>query len=277
MNVLLPHFIIIGAMKSGTTTLYRNLDLHPEINMSRDKETDFFVAGKNWELGVDWYSKQFSSPQKIRGEASPNYTKARYFQGVPARMASLCPDVKLIYIVRDPLERAVSQYKHSYILGMLDEDFEKFEGSHEYNHILDASSYARQISEYLNFFDRNAILIIDFDDLIVNPQRVMNQIYSHIGVSEYKVKDRGAQNDSNELSRIPSPVLRFAQSPIGKRIAGNVPRGLRDRLRSNLAVGAPRVVPDFPISLLKSMASDLTQETNEFRKLVDMEFPGWSI
>ncbi|MEZ5721509.1 MAG: sulfotransferase [Paracoccaceae bacterium] len=87
---LLPQFIIIGAMKSGTTTLYRYLDLHPAVEMSRDKETDFFLTEKNRARGLDWYAAQFTSEARVRGEASPNYTKRRDFPGVPERLARCC-------------------------------------------------------------------------------------------------------------------------------------------------------------------------------------------
>ncbi|MEO1284986.1 MAG: sulfotransferase domain-containing protein, partial [Pseudomonadota bacterium] len=85
-DLLLPHFIIIGAMKSGTTTLYRHLDEHPDVDMSRDKETDLFVSEKNWSRGLGWYSNQFSRADAVRGEASPNYSKSRDFPGVAKRM-----------------------------------------------------------------------------------------------------------------------------------------------------------------------------------------------
>ena len=274
---LLPDFIIIGAMKCGTTTLYRYLAEHPEVEMSREKETDFFVAEKNWPLGFDWYANQFTGADKVRGEASPNYTKCRDFGGVAGRMAKHCPDAKLIYIVRDPVKRAESQFRHSFIMGTLNPQMAGFRGSHEYLHIMDASRYARQMEQYLQHFDRGAILVLDFDDLVTEPQQVMDQIADHIGVHRETIKDKGAQNDSSELSRVPAPVLRFAQTRMGRNIAGMVSRDARDRVRRALALGKSRKAPPFPPELLAAMTEELAEDAAAFRRLSGLPFDRWSL
>ncbi len=274
---LLPHFIIIGAMKSGTTTLYRHLHDHPEVDMSRDKETDFFVAEKNWPRGRAWYENQFSRADAVRGEASPNYTKSRDFTGVPARIASMCPEVRLIYILRDPVARAQSQYSHSVVMGSLTPDLEGFEDSHEYAHILDGSLYAEQLEVYLAHFPREAILVLDFDDLLRDPQGVMDQITTHIGVSRYPLQSAEAKNDSAEISRVPAPILRFAQSPVGRRLAGLVSREMRDRLRGALARGPSRKPPAFPAALRQRLEDDLRQDAARLRELTGLPFGHWSV
>lgn len=274
---LLPQFIIIGAMKSGTTTLYRYLDLHPAVEMSRDKETDFFLTDKNRARGLDWYAAQFTSEARVRGEASPNYTKRRDFPGVPERISAVLPDARLIYVVRDPVDRAVSQYRHSYILGDLDGDLNGFAGSHEYEHILDASRYAAQLDAYRALFPDDAILVLDFDELVRAPQAVMDRICAHIGVPAAPFSELGAQNDSRELSRIPAPVLRFAQSPLGRRIAGLVPRAGRDRVRRGLARGPARTPPEFPRELLARIGDELRPDAARFREMTGLPFAGWSV
>lgn len=274
---LLPHFIIIGSMKSGTTTLYRHLNDHPEVDMSRDKETDFFVAEKNWSRGQPWYENQFTRPDAIRGEASPNYTKSRDFAGVPARMASMCPEIKLIYILRDPVIRAQSQYSHSVVMGALQPDLDGFEDSHEYAHILDASLYAEQLASYLEHFPRDAILVLDFDDLVRDPQGVMDQITQHIGVSSHRIHSGEAKNDSSEISRIPAPILRFAQSPLGRKIASLVSREMRDKLRGALARGRSRKPPVFPETLRKRFEDDLREDAARLRELTGLPFSNWSV
>jgi len=275
---LLPDFIIIGAMKSGTTTLYRHLIEHPAIDMSREKETDFFVAEKNWNLGLDWYSSQFSPDgDRKRGEASPNYTKCRDFPGVAERMAQHCPGARLIYVVRDPVTRAESQFRHSFIIGTLSLELEGFTGSHEYAHIMDASHYARQLDPYLAHYSKEAILIVDFDDLIKVPQTTMDRVVAHIGVAPHPLVNRGAQNDSAELSRIPAPILRFAQSRTGRALSDLVSRQTRDRIRGALARGRSREAPPFPETLLTQMRADLATDIARFREMSGLRFANWTV
>lgn len=273
---LLPDFIIIGAMKCGTTTLYRHLANHPAICMSRDKETDFFVAEKNWGRGFDWYAAQFSTTGK-RGEASPNYTKSRDFPGVAARIARHCPAVRLIFIVRDPVARAQSQFRHGVITGALRPDLTDFAASPAYAHLIDASRYARQLDEYLAHFTQAAILVLDFDDLVADAQAVIDRIAAHIGVAAHPVAFTAAQNDSRELSRVPAPILRFAQTGPGRVLAGLLGRAARDRLRGALARGKPRPVPDFPPALLDRMRQDLAADAARFRQMTGMAFAQWRV
>ena len=110
----LPNLIVIGAQKCGTSVLHYYLSLHPEVSMSKPKELNFFIEERNWPRGVDWYTAHFDAEARVRGEASPNYTAFPQHQGVPERMASVVPDAKLIYMVRDPLERIAAHWVHNY-------------------------------------------------------------------------------------------------------------------------------------------------------------------
>ena len=124
----LPDLVVIGAMKCGTTSLHHYLDLHPEIAMSRPKELNYFFgpadaspgsatderpewARGNWHRGPAWYAARFDPAAAVRGEASPGYTSPSY-PAVAQRMARLIPGARLVYAVRDPIQRAVSQYEH---------------------------------------------------------------------------------------------------------------------------------------------------------------------
>ena len=124
----LPNFIVIGAMKSGTTSLFHYLQAHPQVFMSPLKEVEFFVEEKNWRRGMDWYRAQFAgaSPGALAiGEASTAYTKYPEYPGVPERIASSLPDARLIYILRDPIERIRSHYQHRVLSGAEREPLER--------------------------------------------------------------------------------------------------------------------------------------------------------
>ena len=272
-----PDFIVIGAMKCGTTTLARMLSTHPAIGMSRDKETDFFVSEKNYTRGRQWYTEQFDPAFPVHGEASPNYTKIRDFPGVPWRIRDHCPDVKLIFIARDPVERAKAQFRHVSLMGTYKGRPEDLGGSHEYHHIMDASHYARQIEPYLEVFDRDRLLILDLDELRADPQTVMNEVHAFLGVEPHEIPKSGAHNSSQELSRIPPFALRLAQSPLGRTMTKVVGRGGRDRVRRLLAFGKQREVAAFPPELESQMRDELSADAAAFRQIAGKPFATWSV
>ncbi len=109
----LPNLIIIGGLKCGTTSIHHYLGLHPQIQMSKPKELNFFVEELNWDLGLDWYASRFDSRSPVRGESSPHYTNLPRFEGVAARIHEHCPDARLLYMVRDPIKRILSHWVHA--------------------------------------------------------------------------------------------------------------------------------------------------------------------
>ena len=113
-DLALPNLIVIGAQKCGTSGLHYYLSLHPEVSMSTPKELNFFIAERNFQRGLEWYSRHFDPAARCRGEASPNYTAYPQHLGVPERIAEVVPDVRLVYIVRDPIERITAHFVHNY-------------------------------------------------------------------------------------------------------------------------------------------------------------------
>ena len=182
---MLPNLIVIGAMKSGTTSLHHYLNLHPEIQMSRQKELNFFVEDQNWQRGVDWYKSHFSAGAKVRGESSPMYSNFPIWEGVPQRMASVIPDAKIIYLVRDPVERIVSQYTHFYADQIDSRSFAKALATLPGNIYINRSRYFFQISQYLEFFPSENILIVTSESLSQKPRDTMRKIFQFLAVDPH--------------------------------------------------------------------------------------------
>src|SRR5438132_12654782 len=116
---LLPTFLIIGAMKAGSSSLYEYLRIHPEIFMPDMKEPDYFSKRARRGVGLEWYSRLFEGADRARaiGAASTDYTKVPTYSEVPARIAMVLPTTQLIYVVRHPIERMRSQYVHEVATG----------------------------------------------------------------------------------------------------------------------------------------------------------------
>ena len=178
----LPTFIVIGAMKGGTTSLYHYVRDHPETAMPPIKELDFFVDELNWSRGVEWYSEQFAAggTSEVRGEVSTSYTKFPRYQDVSARMAKVVPDVRLIYLVRDPVERMRSHYQHRVANGA--ETRVPEVALFEDPIYLDYSRYALQLDQYLEHFDRGQLLVVTSEELRYERHETVRRVFDFIGV-----------------------------------------------------------------------------------------------
>ena len=111
----LPNLVVIGAQKCGTSGLHYYLSLHPEISMSKPKELNFFIEERNWPRGVDWYRAYFDAAARRSGASRrPTTPPTRSTRASPSGCTRSIPDAKLIYMVRDPLERIAAHWVHNY-------------------------------------------------------------------------------------------------------------------------------------------------------------------
>jgi Sulfotransferase domain len=178
----LPNLVVIGGLKCGTTSLHHYLNLHPEIAMSRPKELNFFVAELNWELGVDWYRSHFAANAPVRGETSPHYTNRPRFEGVAERMRdTLGADTRVVYMVRNPIDRLLSHYLHN--VG----------GGYERRELADAVAdprsayiqrgrYAFQLEPYLDRFGANRVLVVGREELASDRDVTVRRVFEFAGV-----------------------------------------------------------------------------------------------
>jgi Sulfotransferase domain len=179
---LLPNLIIIGAAKCGTTSLYQYLGWHPEVWMSREKELNFFST--NWHRGLDWYERFFPRPAAVRGEASPRYTEFPLIRGVPERIAGVVGDAKLIYLVRDPIERFVSHYTFDRAFGRWKQPFAETVERIDSTHFGVKGRYWAQLEQYLEHFPAEQILVVDHQTLLGRRDETMRGIFRFLGVDE---------------------------------------------------------------------------------------------
>lgn len=273
-----PDFVILGAMKSGTTTLYEWLRRHPEIGMSREKETDFFIAEKNWGMGIDWYQGQFAPGRRIYGEASPNYTKEPAFSGVAQRIADHLPDARLIFIARDPVSRALSQYRHAQLAGAPVPPPDGLRGSHVLQHLIDTSSYARQLQPYLDRFPRDRFLFLEFEPFIADPRPGLTRLAEFLGVADDWPDASISANSTESLGSLPPWMFRLRRNKMVQRLNSALSPEMRSRLKSVVSRGRPArnaLPPD--AALVAEMADLLRPEADSFRRISGLPCANWSV
>ncbi len=176
-HAALPNLIIVGGLKCGTTSIHHYLGLHPEIQMSKPKELNFFVEELNWDLGLDWYASRFDDRFEVRGESSPHYTNLPRFEGVPARIrASLGPDARLLYMVRDPIKRILSHWVHATGAGYETREMVPTLSDPDSSYI-QRSMYWMQLQPYLERFDRSQIEIVTQEELQTEREETMRRAF----------------------------------------------------------------------------------------------------
>jgi hypothetical protein len=178
----LPNLIVIGGLKCGTTSLHHYLNLHPQIAMSRPKELNFFVAELNWDLGPDWYASHFDRSAPVRGETSPHYTNLPRFGGVAGRMREvLGADARIVYMVRDPIDRMLSHYLHNVGGGYESRPLETALADPDSAYVA-RSRYAMQAGPYLKAFGPERVLIVTREELRDDRLGTMRRTFEFCGV-----------------------------------------------------------------------------------------------
>lgn len=187
--MVLPHFFLCGAPKAGTTSVYHYLTEHPNVFMSDPKETWFFYGNSVGSLKK--YSKTYFQEydgEHAVGEGTPGYMG---HSKVPARLARCVPDARLVFLLRNPIERAYSQYWFRLQRG-------KFRPSTSFSNVIrdrndnalgvgliELGRYHNHLVRYEQHFDRSQMLILFFRDLCDNPKKLMRDLYSFIGVDPF--------------------------------------------------------------------------------------------
>ena len=207
-----PHFLIIGAQKSGTTSLYNYLIQHPQILAASQKEIHYFDL--KYHQGIDWYKAQF--PQKegqkiLTGESSPYYL---FHPRVPQRVHQYFPQIKLIILLREPVARTWSHYHHELRLKFETLSFEqaiasepqRLEGEIEkllsednyysFNH-QHYRIYHQQIKNWQQYFPKEQILILKSEDFYANPAQTLNQTLKFLELPPHTIENYPKYNSGS--------------------------------------------------------------------------------
>ncbi len=234
-----PNFLCVGAQKAGTTSLYNILKQHSQIFMPEQKELHFFDWEKNFNKGTNWYFSHFENSEKFiaKGEITPNYM---YFETVPEKILKILgKDIKLIFMLRNPAERAFSHYKMRIGRGFEKNSFEKavnleleelkkeyYSLEHKY---IDRGFYDIQIKRYLELFDKKNMFFMLFeDDFLKNKENSIKDLLKFLQVDDNEelalnIKNTpGTASKSEKADKIlntANPINRFAKKIIPSKKA----------------------------------------------------------
>lgn len=193
----LPAFLGIGAMKAGTSAVHELLAQHPDIALPRHrKEVMFF--DRYYDRGRDWYADHFShAGSRTPGEVTPGYL---FCPEAAARIAAQVPEARLFVLLRDPVDRAYSQYKfHVKESGQRQQVAEFLR---EHPNAIARGRYHEQLSRYWAHFNREQLLVVFFEDFKSDPTGVMTQIFQHIGVdAAHVLSDAGRARNTSTTPR----------------------------------------------------------------------------
>jgi hypothetical protein len=234
----LPTFIVIGAMKSGSTSLRNYLAAHPQVFMTEPKEPHFF--DREWDRGIEWYRSLFADAGSAiaRGEASVTYTYEYDTPRIAERIHSQLPDAHLVYLMRHPVERIRSHYAFQVLhrgetrpiaIALQEDDF-----------FLQASRYAFHLEAFLEHFSRDRILLLTSDQLRHERVATLKSVFRFIGVDpEVPIENLGTEYFQTRKVRSPRPWARrahriarrtpihFLPSTVNRRLYRAARRGFR--------------------------------------------------
>ena len=175
-----PYFIGLGAQRSGTSWIYACLYEHPQLYMPF-KEVNFFGRDEQYEKGLTWYETHFNGqPEgKLSGEFSTTYLDSDV---APGRIYQYHPEVKLIASLRNPVERALSNYYNNIMGGLVSPEVTFDEALDVHPEYLTQGMYNQQLQNYLACFPREQLLVLIYEDSIVTPTAFIQEIYRFLDV-----------------------------------------------------------------------------------------------
>jgi hypothetical protein len=267
------YFFIIGAMKAGTTSLYKYLAGHPDVYASPRKEPRVFRDPRDAaELKTEFEALFVGH----RGEswcfeASTAYTKYPFVSGVPERLRSVVPDAKFVYLVRNPVERAWSQYVHNLAHGRETGLFtEVITERPEY---LDISRYHLQLTQYLDVFQRDQLLVLVFEEMIRNPTATVRTVCEFLGIDATYTPPTGdvAFNASRNKLAASGPLRAIRALGLENVTPGRVLRRFKQA-----GTELPEMKSALSLELRSMIADSLRPDTEAFFQVLGRRVPAWA-
>jgi hypothetical protein len=285
-----PNLFVIGSMKSGTSYLWRLLDAHPSIFMSEPKEPCYFVEPDDLKriFPLMWRREYWKSERRylslfdaaeaapFAGEASVFYACLPLARGVAERIHRFNPDARLIYLMRDPIERTLSHYWHNVrYFGEYRPIERAIKDDIQY---IEIGNYAAQLEEYYRFFDRDAILLLTYEELTESPLQTMDRVFDWLGLSRAgPLPPVPPQNVTPD--EFGGPIWKWQrlrqQHPVFRRAVDRLPRPLR-RFGASLVTRPVRPGGADLTQIESYLRPRQLKQTAGLTDLLGRRFPQWT-
>jgi len=282
-----PDFMIIGAMKCATSTLYGQLALQPGIILSSPKEPNFFSNNEIYAQGMEWYWNLFnqSGSSGLIGEASTHYTKLPTYPKTVERIYKHVPNAKFIYVMRHPLDRLVSHYMHEWSQNVIRCGIN--EALEQHPELIDYSRYYYQLVPFLELFGQGRVTPVFFESMLSRPQQELDRICTFIG---YQGKPTWQtiepQNVSKErIRRFMGYELLIENSAMRWIRRSFVPQTWRDTVKANFSMKNRPELNSENIKMLEQIFNDdlallgeqldVSLNCSNFKEIVKSEMLGW--
>ncbi|MHB1560161.1 MAG: sulfotransferase family protein [Isosphaeraceae bacterium] len=264
MMIHRPDFIVVGAMKNATTTLHEQLARQPGLFMCRPKEPNFFSDDAIYARGWNWYGDLFRTAQDadLRGEPSTHYTKLPTYPWTVDRMVRDLPRLKLIYVMRHPIDRLVSHYVHEVTTGRVRGGVA--EAIEQLPELVEYGRYSLQLQPFLDAYGPSSVLPVFFPRLVHHSQAELKRIGEFLDVEHPLYWDDAMEPQNQGTERLRPSAVRVAlvQAPVLTTIRQKVvPRTWSRPLKVfwRARVEPPRISPVLRSRLGEVFDADLAE------------------
>jgi len=197
----IPNLIVIGAQDAGTAYLCRQLALHPDVEL-RAADSRFFTSDRSWSRGLDGYRALFEGRARICGECSPSCTQYPRIEGVPARIRTALPDVRLLYVLGDPIERIVSAWLRRVELGRERRSFRAALAAVRDNPYVYGSRYHLQLEQFWKHFPASQVQLLVQEELVRAPRQTLLPVWEFLGLDAFPAEPAAAEANGSAAAEV---------------------------------------------------------------------------
>jgi hypothetical protein len=279
----LPNFLIIGAQKSGTTSLFQYLKKSKEVFFPALKEPHFFTyfgVDSTKSYSLDDYISMFSEAEEgqLIGDASPSYLTSENAKKHIVEI--LDPKIKLIVLLRQPVERAYSNYQHALREGLERNDifvkcFEKNEGeifSGGFKFYREKGYYGKHLDFFYSHFNSSQILVVRADELKSNPKKIVEECCEFLCISNIQIEPHSKNEGVIPKSKLLQPILKIYYRNFARSYKSLIPDRLRVSVKKLLTQKANKLDDKLKLELtLKYYKDDILL----LERLTSISFSDW--